>query len=224
MAEDPSGFQGNILIDHISFQLPVNNQTTITAYIGKRNMKLEPDETAINATNFRTLTQLNPNGGAFWLNFKFPSDQKRKLILVERNAFSVLSKEIGFYHNRNCIGAPLAPITVGDCNHHCFEITNIAGQKEFKLKLKHGEITFIEFDFNGLSPKTAGHLIVPNFFRYIWDDPAHPPMQPGVTSVVTGLNQEGKDSVFVLLQSNIIIEDENGTLSTDFFHSLTRLE
>ncbi|TGL52256.1 hypothetical protein EHQ55_04745 [Leptospira meyeri] len=224
VTEDPSGFFGKIFIDHISFQLPVHNQTTITAYIGKRNMKLEQDGTVVNATNFKTLIPANPNGGAFWFNFKFPSDQKQKLILVARNEFGVSSKEIDFLHNRNCIGAPLVPITIGDCNQHCFEITNIAGQMEFKSKFKHGELTYIEFDFTGLSPKTAGHLLVPNNFSYIWDDPAHPPLQPGITSVATGLNQEGKDSVCVLLQSNISMEDENGTFSTEFFHSLMRLE
>lgn len=224
LSEDPSGFHGNILIDHISFQLPVHNQTTITAYIGKRNMKLEQDGTVVNATNFKTLTPLNPNGGAFWFNFKFPSDQKQKLILVARNEFGASSKEIDFSHNRNCIGAPLVPITIGDCDQHCFEITNIAGNLEFRSKLKHGEITYIEFDFTGPSPKTGGHLLVPNFFSYLWDDPAFPPLQPGITSVVTGLNQEGKESVCVLLQSNINMEDGNGNFNTEFFHSLIRLE
>ncbi|MCW7494644.1 hypothetical protein ND861_18510 [Leptospira sp. 2 VSF19] len=125
VSEDPSGFHGHILIDHISFQLPVDNQTTITAYIGKRDMKLEQDGAVVNATNFKTLTPANPNGGAFWFNFKFPSDKKQKLILVARNEFGVSSKEIDFSHNRNCIRAPLVPITIRDCNQHCFEITNL---------------------------------------------------------------------------------------------------
>ncbi|MCG6141621.1 hypothetical protein [Leptospira mtsangambouensis] len=224
VSEDPSGFHGNILIDHISFQLPVHNQTTVTAYIGKRNMMLEQDGTVVNATNFKTLTPLNPNGAAFWFNFKFPSDRKQKLILVARNEFGASSKEIDFSHNRNCIGAPLVPIIIGDCDQHCFEITNIAGNLEFKSKLKHGEITYLEFDFYGLSPKTGGFLMTPGYFSYIWDDPAFPPLQAGVTSVATTLNQEGKDNICLEIQSNIAMEDGNGTLSIDFFHSRVRLE
>ncbi|TGM74305.1 hypothetical protein EHR01_10940 [Leptospira mtsangambouensis] len=223
-SEDPSGFHGNILIDHISFQLPVHNQTTVTAYIGKRNMVLEQDGTVINAINYRTLTPVNPNGGAYWYNFKFPSDQKHKLILVARNEFGSSAKEIDFSHNRNCIGAPLVPIIIGNCDPHCFEISNIAGQLEFKSKLKHEEITYLEFEIYGVSPKTGGHLLVPNSFSYIWDDPAHPPLQPGVTTVATSLNQEGKDNICLEIQSNIAMEDGNGTLSIDFFHSRVRLE
>lgn len=223
VAEDPSGFHGNILIDQISFQLPVHNQTTITAYIGKRNMKLEQDGTVINATNFRTLTPLVANGEAIWFRFKFPSDQKQKLILVARNEFGSSSKEIDFSHNRNCIGAPLIPTTIGDCNHHCFEINNIAGQLEFKSKLKHDELTYLEFDILGVSPKTGAHLLVPNFISYIWE-PADLPLQPGVTTVSTILNQDGKENVCMELQSIAATEDGNGTSNVDFFHNIIRLE
>lgn len=224
VTEDASGFYGKISIDQISFQQPVHNQTTITAYIGKRNMKLEPDGTVINAANFKTLVPINPNGGAFWFNFKFPADQKQKLILVARNEFGISSKEIDFSHNRNCIGAPLVPIVIGNCDPHCFEISNIAGQLEFKSKLKHEEITYLEFEIYGMSPKTGGPLLVPNAFSYIWDDPAHPPLQPGVTTIATSLNQEGKDNICLEIQSNIMMEDGNGTFSADFFHSRVRLE
>ncbi|PJZ80749.1 hypothetical protein CH359_10265 [Leptospira meyeri] len=224
VAEDPYGFLGNILIDQISFQLPVHNQTTITAYIGGRNMALEQDGTVVNATNFRTLTPTNPNGGAFGFNFRIPADKKQKLFLVARNEFGASSKEINFSHIRNCMGAPIAPITIGNCDQHCFEITNIAGQMEFKSKLKHGELTYLEFDFYGVSPKTGAHLLIPNSFSYIWDDPAKPFLQPGVTTVATVLNQDSKDSVCVELQSSIVLEDDNGNLNFDFIHSKIRME
>ncbi|TGK19627.1 hypothetical protein EHO98_10005 [Leptospira stimsonii] len=223
VVDDPHGFYGRISIFQISFQQPVHNQTTITAYIGKRNMKLEQDGTVVNATNFSTLTPANPNGGAFSFNFNFPSDQKQKLILLARNEFGISSKEIDFSHNRNCIGAPLLPNTIGDCDQHCFEIINIAGHLEFKSKLKHDVLTYVELDFSGFFPLTGAHYLIPNFFSYVLE-PGDLPLQPGVISVATVLNQEGYHASCLELQTNYVSEDENGNFNTDIFHRRVRLE
>ncbi|EKJ87256.1 hypothetical protein CLV96_3542 [Leptospira meyeri] len=225
LAEDQYGIYGKILINNISFQLPVHDQTTITAYIGKRNLRLEPDGTVVNATNFKTFTPANPNlGGTVWFSFIHRSNQKQKLILVARNEFGSSSKEINFSHNRDCLGAPLAPTTLGDCNGHCIEVTNVAGQWNFKANYKHGDgITFANITIEGYA-HTTGAMLGFDAFEYLWDPGNGLPLPEGFVSVSSMLSPQVNEHTCVLLQSIIWIEDENGNLNTTLFTDRARLE
>ncbi|MGV3664698.1 MAG: hypothetical protein ACO1NV_01100 [Leptospira bouyouniensis] len=223
-AEDQYGLYGKILIDQISFQLPVHDQTTITAYIGKRNLRLEPDGTVVNATNFKTFTPANPNvGGTVWFSFIHRSNQKQKLILVARNEFGSSSKEINFSHNRDCGGVALAPTIFGNCNDHCIEVTNVAGQWNFKTKYKHGPgITFANISLSGVS-----HSAYPfgyDEFLYLWDPANGLPLPDGIFSLSTTLNPIVNEYSCILLQSYVFIEDENGNYSIFYLEKSARLE
>ncbi|TGM74021.1 hypothetical protein EHR01_10915 [Leptospira mtsangambouensis] len=225
LADDQFGIFGKILIDNISFQLPVHNQTTITAYIGKRNLRLEPDGTVVNATNFKTLTPATPNpGGTIWFSFIHRSNLKQKLILVARNEFGSSAKEINFSHNRDCFGAILAPTTIGDCNGHCIEVTNVAGQWNFKAKYKHGNgITFANISVEGFDHNTGG-LLGFDAFEYLWDPADGLPLPEGIISVSSTFNPQVNEYTCVALQSIVWIEDENGNFNTFIFANRARLE
>ncbi|MBM9590979.1 hypothetical protein JWG41_11015 [Leptospira sp. 201903075] len=223
-ADDPYGLYGRILIDNISFQLPIHNHTTITAYIGKRNLRLEQDGTVVNAITYHTLTPSTPNpGGTIWFIFTHRSNQKHKLILVARNEFGSSSKEINFFHNRDCVNAPLVPATVGNCDDHCIETINVAGALEFKAKYKHHELTYLAIDINGTSPRTGLNLLEFNEFSYIWD-PLIPPLLPGVSSVSTILLPVGSDYMCVDLQSFVTKEDNDGNFDSRYLTGRIRLE
>ncbi|TGL06733.1 hypothetical protein EHQ43_09880 [Leptospira bouyouniensis] len=226
LAEDQYGLYGKILIDQISFQLPVHDQTTITAYIGKRNLRLEPDGTVVNATNFKTFTPANPNqGGTVWFSFIHRSNQKQKLILVARNEFGSSSKEINFSHNRDCGGVALAPTTYGNCNGQCIEVTNVAGQWNFKAKYNHvgPGIVYSMITIQGNTLKTGG-LLGYDESEYIWDlthGPNYPLVVAPISSTIGPLVNE---YTCIGLQSIIYVEDENGNLNTSILSEKARFE
>ncbi|MBM9545396.1 hypothetical protein JWG40_00075 [Leptospira sp. 201903074] len=226
VTEDQYGIYGRILINNISFQQPVHNQTTITAYIGKRNMKIEQDGTVVNATNYHTLTPATPNtGGIIWFSFIHRSNIKQKLILVARNEFGSSSKEINFSHNRDCIGAPLVPTVIGDCDDHCIETSNVAGELKFEAKYKHGDnLVYLQLDINGTSPRTGLNLLDFAEFYYSWDNPLDPPLPQGVSSISTNLNSYGRDYTCMDLQSFIVKDDETGNFDTRYLTGRIRLE
>ncbi|EMY62374.1 hypothetical protein [Leptospira terpstrae] len=211
LAQDQYKIYGKILVNNISFQQPVHNQTTITAYMGRRNLKLEPDGTVVNALEFRTLTPGNPNpDGNLWFSFLHRSNEKYRLLLVARNEFGSSSKEINFFHNRDCIGAPLAPATVGDCNDHCMGASLVGAQMEFHAKYRHpGDIGHLWLDISGYSPRGGAPILESNVTTYDFD-PAQPPLPPGFQSVTTTMFEHGKHHMCVELQSFIFFEDGNG--------------
>ncbi|MGE8781410.1 hypothetical protein ACO2KH_17880 [Leptospira terpstrae] len=222
LAQDQYKIYGKILVNNISFQQPVHNQTTITAYIGRRNLKLEPDGTVVNAIEFRTLTPGNPNpDGNLWFSFLYRSNEKYRLLLVARNEFGSSSKEINFHHNRDCIGAPLAPATIGDCNDHCIEASLVGGQMEFKAKYKHpGDIGDLELEIYAVSVTGAPLGFNATYHHF---DPAQPPLPPGFQTVKMTLLEYGKNHMCMELQSFISFEDGNGNHHNFIYHKM-RLE
>ncbi|EMY62403.1 hypothetical protein [Leptospira terpstrae] len=222
LAQDQYGIYGKILVNNISFQQPVHNQTTITAYLGRRNLKLEPDGTVVNALEFRTLTPGNPNpDGNLWFSFLHRSNEKYRLLLVARNEFGSSSKEINFSHNRDCIGAPLAPATVGDCNDHCMEASIVGGQMEFRAKYKHpGDIENLALEIYAVSVTAAPLGSNGTYYQF---NPTQPPLPPGFQTVTMTISEYGKNHMCMELQSFVSFEDGIGFHDFSIFHRM-RLE
>nr|WP_226992773.1 hypothetical protein [Leptospira biflexa] len=225
--DDQYGIYGKILVNNISFQLPIHDQTTVTAYFGKRDMKLEPDGTVLNAISFKTFTPANPNvGGTIWFSFIHRSNLKLKLILVARNEFGSSSKEVNYYHNRDCIGVPQIPASIGDCDKHCIVAEYVAGQLEFKAKFKHGgNLTYLYFDIFGYSPPSfINYALFPKYFEYPNGNPQGPPLLEGISSLSTNLTSEGLDYMCVDVKSFVFYETDTGNYSDQFLSGKIRLE
>jgi|GEM_PF-4693315 len=218
-AEDPYEIKGQILISNITFQLPVHNQTTITAYIGKRNMSLEANGTVVNVLDHHSTTlSLGLPGGAF--RFFIPSNRKQKMILVARNEFGSSSKTIDFYHNRSCAGLPVVTTTatIGNCGDYCIETNLVNGDRNFEAKYTHGNLDYLFMDISGHIPSTGGELASPNFY-----ESAQPLQTPGMKSVSTTLLPMGHDYMCIYVYSNVQVM-ENQILQSRELNGVFRLE
>ncbi|WP_243401253.1 hypothetical protein [Leptospira harrisiae] len=219
VSDDPFGILGIILVNNISFQLPVHNQTTVTAYIGRRNMIMDAKGNVLNALHYTTQTPSTAKNGEIQFSLLFNSDLKLKIMIIARNEFGSSFKELKFSHNRSCINASLIPTIIGDCVDHCIEATNDTGILEFKGTYKHANIDYLALDILGVDPLNGMDLIKYRNYTYAGSTP----MQPGLASISTKLLDFGKDNTCLLLSSEIV-EEKDDILNWRLLEGFVRLE
>ncbi|WP_232420576.1 hypothetical protein [Leptospira vanthielii] len=218
--DDPFKKLGKVFIDNITFQLPVHSQTTITSYVGRRNMKIDNDGNVSNALHYSTKTPSNAINGVIQFSFLINSDLKLKIILLARNEFGSSFKEVTFSHNRSCSNANLFPTTIGDCEDHCIKaLTNEDGKMEFQSKYKHDNLDFLNMDIIGIDPLDEHDL---TYYRYFFYN-GNAPLPLGSTSVSTKIREFGENYTCMLLSSEVI-EEKNNILNHRHLEGLIRIE
>lgn len=151
VSDDQYGTKAFIGVQNVTFQLPVHDQTVITAYLGKRDMTLEPDGTVTNSLAHDTRRPIQNQQTGF--RFLTQADRKLKVIVVARNEFGVSSREVNTTHLRACAGVPVAPATIGNCNDFCLQSRMIGGNVEFKARFRQQtQTTYLWLDVAGTSP------------------------------------------------------------------------
>lgn len=138
-----TSFNGLFSIQSISFNLPVHDNTTVSAFIGGQSMKLLPDNTVVNSFSHWTVTsgQLS-EPGANPPALVGPSDRKLKVLIVARNEFGISSKVKQVGQTHFCTGAATLPATVGNCGTVCATATVNGDDVEFKAQKTISQDTF----------------------------------------------------------------------------------
>lgn len=153
-AIDPNKLDASIVVDGITFQLPVHNKTAVTAFIGKRDMYRSADGVVHNISySYSTTPEIF--GADIWFRFFSRADQKFKIIVVASNAYGSSMKEADYSHNRACVGVAMVPVIYGDCNNFCLEGRIVGGRVEFAAKFKHGPLEVLDISASGFRPITG---------------------------------------------------------------------
>lgn len=141
--ESELSFNGLFSIQSIDFVLPVHDNTTVSAFIGGRNMALTPENTVINSFSHWTVTagQL-AQPGANPPALIGPTDRKLKILIVARNEFGISSKVKQLGQGHFCTGAAALPATVGNCGTVCATAEVNGDNVEFKAKKTISQDTF----------------------------------------------------------------------------------
>lgn len=132
---DEHSYLGLFSIQAINFNLPVHDNTTVSAFIGGQSMKLMPDNTVVNSFSHWTVTagQL-AQPGANPPALVGPSDRKLKILIVARNEFGISSKVKQVGQTHFCTGAAVLSATIGNCGTFCATATLSGDQVEFKAQ------------------------------------------------------------------------------------------
>lgn len=110
-----------VWLTNIAFEKPVHANTTLAAFIGRRNMTLLADNTVTNSImHWNGVTGGIFTPVFFGRSFDF-ADQKIKILLVARNEFGMSTLEIPVRHARACQTALDTPFVLGDCGELCVQ-------------------------------------------------------------------------------------------------------
>ncbi|WP_246048530.1 hypothetical protein [Leptospira sarikeiensis] len=197
--EDELSFLGLFSIQSIDFVLPVHDNTTVSAFIGGRNMALTPENTVINSFSHWTVTagQL-AQPGANPPALVGPSDRKLKILIVARNEFGISSKVKQLGQGHFCTGAAALPATVGTCAPACAKASLNGDTVEFKSEFAVSVDTFdyLYTDIAASQPISFSIPAAPLGYFDIFD-----PVPPGTYSATTSLNRNNFDYMCVEIVS-----------------------
>lgn len=161
--------QVTVRLDPITFQQPVHNQTTVTAFVGGRNMRLLPDQTVINSQQNWSLTvgQLGTSTPPAFSDV--PGDRKEKLLVVAKNEFGISSKEFPFSHPRRCASALQIPGTAGDCGVGCLQSSATGSNMTLVSKKTVPEGTYLYLEILLWDLNAGSTLLTPITFSEVGD-------------------------------------------------------
>ncbi|WP_245915425.1 hypothetical protein [Leptospira johnsonii] len=198
---DPNehSYLGLFSIQAINFNLPVHDNTTVSAFIGGQSMKLMPDNTVVNSFSHWTVTagqlsQLGANPPAI----VGPSDRKLKVLIVARNEFGISSKVKQVGQTHFCTGAATLPATVGDCGNVCGTATLNGDTVEFKTQktIAQDDFEYLYLDISVAQPISFSIPAVPfSFFEKF------APIGSGTYEASASLNRTSFDYMCVEISS-----------------------
>ncbi|MEI1280210.1 hypothetical protein V6Z05_17900 [Leptospira venezuelensis] len=167
-----NSYVGLFSIQSINFNLPVHDNTTVSAFIGGQSMKLMPDNTVVNSFSHWTVTagQL-AQPGASPPAMIGPTDRKLKVLIVARNEFGISSKVKQVGQTHFCTGAAALPATVGDCGTACATATLNGDNIEFKAKktISLDTLDYLYVDISVAQPISFSIPAIPFSFFEIFD-------------------------------------------------------
>lgn len=168
-ADDPGGVRGLIFVQNVGFTEPVHSGTAVTAFLGRRNMTLQPDGTVLNALKHYTRNASAP------ISFSFlaEADRRYKILVVARNQFGLSAQEVMRGHARVCADAQPAPATLGDCADYCLRFEKTGDLLHPAARFVAAEsMTSIHLSVRALHPRGVLPSVAYNAFQSSGTSPA----------------------------------------------------
>ncbi|PJZ24300.1 hypothetical protein CH352_16185 [Leptospira hartskeerlii] len=194
-----TNFNGLFSIQAINYNLPVHDNTSVSAFIGGQSMKLMPDNTVVNSFSHWTVKagQL-AQAGASPPALIGPSDRKLKILIIARNEFGISSKVKQVGQTHFCTGAASLPSTVGNCGTVCATATLSGDNVEFKAQktISIDTLAYLYVDISVSQPISFSIPAIPFSYFEIFD-----PIPVGTYEVTSSLNHTTFDYMCVEMSS-----------------------
>ena len=199
--DDPYGFQGMYFVSGITFNLPVHNQTAVTAFIGSRAMVRNPDGSVVHSYAHYTVSPAVAQAVGF--QFLQQADIKLKVLIVAQNEFGVSTKEINVSHARFCAGAPVAPATVGNCGDYCVQGSVTGNSMDLKATYNLGSTDYLYLDVGAESPRGTGFSLGSHTVEFGADTPN---ATPGVYNSISSLDLTAEPAFICVIAESTVVQ------------------